>query len=108
MAGSALVVVSVAALIAGVASVVASAGWYADPSDDRIMRFWDGSQYTAERGLSGVAAGAGIVNTVPTSLQAKALAWPSLSPRGLSHGTREPRLKTVGPRTLKVLGRRGV
>jgi hypothetical protein len=57
----------------------AAAGWYADPSDDRIIRFWDGSQYTAEHNLSGVAAEGGIVSTVPTSLQAKALAWPQLS-----------------------------
>ncbi|HTK16942.1 MAG TPA: DUF2510 domain-containing protein [Acidimicrobiia bacterium] len=30
-------------------------GWYPDPSDDRIMRFWDGTQWNAERSLSGTA-----------------------------------------------------
>jgi hypothetical protein len=30
-------------------------GWYPDPTDDRIMRFWDGSQWNAERSLTGAA-----------------------------------------------------
>jgi hypothetical protein len=43
------------------------------------MRFWDGSQYTAEHSVPATAAGAGAVSTVPTSVQAKAVAWPQLS-----------------------------
>src|SRR5438128_160112 len=45
-------------------------GWYPDPTDDRIMRFWDGTQWNAERSLTGVAmvdavAPAAPVTTVP-------------------------------------------
>ena len=31
-------------------------GWYPDPSDERTMRFWNGSQWNAERSITGQVA----------------------------------------------------
>ena len=48
--------------------MTAAPGWYPDPSDERTMRFWNGSEWNAERSIAGQiataspAAGAGIVS----------------------------------------------
>jgi hypothetical protein len=48
-------------------------GWYPDPSDDRIMRYWDGAQWKGERSLGGTAA----VGDTETASEAQTVAPPA-------------------------------
>jgi hypothetical protein len=51
-------------------------GWYPDPTDDRIMRFWDGMQWNGERSLSGATP----VDAVAPAVAAMAPAVAAVAP----------------------------
>jgi Protein of unknown function (DUF2510) len=54
-------------------------GWYPDPSNDHIMRFWDGTQWNAERSLSGTATVDAVALPVLSSVATKVATLPRLS-----------------------------